>query len=149
MFDNPIDRGQAQARALAFLFGGVEGLKDMFLSLFIYPAARIANSNHYVRACLLFKSNTLLVEIVFVQIHVGCLNDELPSIRHGVPGIDDQVHEDLLDGPPIPAHGPQVVLQPRLDLDSLPDEAFEHFAEVFNGLVDVHRDEFHRMFAGK
>ena len=43
----------------------------------------------------------MLAGVGFVQFHVGGFEGELAAVRHGVAGIEGEVHDDLLDLPGI------------------------------------------------
>ncbi len=72
-----------------------------------------------------------------VQIRVGRLDGEPASPRHSVPGVGDEVHEDLLDLARVGGH----VSEPRIpgnhQGDILPDQPPQHLIHVRDDGIEV------------
>ena len=68
---------------------------------------------------------------------VGDLDDEAAPVRHRVPGVDGEVHEELLDLARIGHDGPQVTSQRSLDLDVVAEQALKHVDQIRDQRADV------------
>ena len=62
-----------------------------------------------------------------------------PPVRHGVPGVQYQVQQDLLDLPRIGLDPFQVLGLDEVEINGRVDQAFEHLAHFRTQLVQVHR----------
>ena len=93
LLDNAIDHGEAQTRALALLLGGKKGLENARSGFFIHasryrspPAARMVPAGP-PGACGIFG----------IQFHITGFNGKFAPLRHGIPGIEGQIDDDLFD----------------------------------------------------
>ena len=64
----------------------------------------------------------MLRGIAFVEIRVGRFHEDAPTTRHGIAGVDRQVHEDLVDLARIRQHGTGARIQVRDDFDVVADQ---------------------------
>jgi hypothetical protein len=65
-----------------------------YLELVSNPEAGIGDGEHHVGTCC---HPEMLAGVVLVQFRVVRLKGQLSATRHGVPRVDDEVHDDLLD----------------------------------------------------
>src|SRR5262249_17468787 len=75
--------------------------------------------------------------IAFVEHDIGGFDGEDSAFRHGVAGVDHQVHEDLLDLAGVGADGAKVGGQHQAEIDVFADEAPEHAAQAGDELVEI------------
>ena len=61
----------------------------------------------------------------------------LPPLRHGIPGVDGQIHEDLLDLPRIGFHVSQGGVSNQRQVDILTDQTSQHLLHVRDEGVQV------------
>lgn len=90
LLDDPIDDRQAQPRALALSLSGEKGLKYASLGGGIHPDPGVTDRQHDVRAR---ASAGMLADVGLVQLDIRSDDGQCPTLRHGVPRIDDQVQE--------------------------------------------------------
>ncbi len=64
---------------------------------------------------------------------------QLPAVQHGVPRVDAQVHQDLLELGPVGVHplGPGPTLDGELDLTA--DQATQQLQPLCDGLVQIQK----------
>ena len=79
----------------------------------------------------------MLARVVFVQFHIRRLDGELAPFRHGVAGIDDEVHQDLLDLSGIGLQPPQLLIKDGDEIDILSDETSEHLSQIVHDGIQV------------
>ena len=65
------------------------------------------------------------------------LQSERASVRHGVAGIHDQIHDDLLDIRFVGENAGKVIGQRATKIDVLSNEAPEHIAQTFHSLIQI------------
>src|SRR5208283_3768496 len=92
LLDDAVDGGEAEAGAFSFFLGGKERLKDAGLGFLVHALAGIGNRDHGIASGL---DKTVFAEVL-AHGNVGALQSELAAFGHGIFGIDDQVHDDLL-----------------------------------------------------
>jgi hypothetical protein len=73
-----------------------------------------------------------------VQLGVGSLNQDLPSLGHGVAGIDREIHNDLLHLAGVRADGAEILRPADDQLDVLADKAGQQPAHFFHDVIQVH-----------
>ena len=101
--DHGEDSGQPQAGSI-FLLGGEEGLEGAFTCLLIHTHARVLDLDHHVVARGR-QGDGEQAQAVDLLLLYGDLQQ--PSVGHGVPGVEAQVHQRLVQLVSIPV-GPQV-----------------------------------------
>ena len=126
LFDNAVHRGEAKPGALQS-FGGIEGLEDVALGVGVHAHAGVADGEHHVVAGLHRHMQT---GVVRVELDVGRLNGQVSALRHGVTGIDRQVHDDLLDLARIGFDGAEIGTWNHDEVNVFADQPGQHF-QVF------------------
>ena len=128
------DRRQAEPRTRSLALRREEWLEDMGHDLPRNAAARVAEDERRVVSgphvgrrrgrpgfeCL-----------------VACLDDHRAAARHGILGVDGEVHQDLLDLRTVGADGPQVGGPAEADIDVLADRAAQDAAEFPDDGIQV------------
>jgi len=79
----------------------------------------------------------VLTSIGIVQLNVRGLDGELPTMGHGVTGIDGQIHDDLLDLARVGAHAPQPRRRHGDQMNVFTDQPLEHPIHVGRDGVEV------------
>src|SRR5580700_9221032 len=95
LLDDAVYRREPEASTFSFFLGGEKWLEDAQLGLFVHTLAGVGYRKHNVKTGL--NVGVFAANILMVQSGVGALDDDFPTIGHGVFGIDHQIHEDLLD----------------------------------------------------
>ena len=96
---NTVER--PEPRALALLLGREERLEDPLARRGVHARAGVGHREHHVGAG---HDAGVSRRVGGVELHVGRLDGQLASPRHGVASVHDEVHQDLLDLPGIGAH---------------------------------------------
>ena len=89
-----VDGSQTQPRSSASFLRCEEGLEDARLHRWAHAGSGVADRQGHIGTRL---EPCLPWCVVLVEIHFGCLDCECAAVRHGVTGVDDEVHDDLLD----------------------------------------------------
>ena len=126
LLDDAVNGGEAEAGALDSL-GGEKRLEDMGLSFGIHAHAGVADGQHHVLARLRWG---VQAGIAFVERDIGGLDGEFAALRHGIAGVDRQIHDDLFDLAGIGAHRAQFRARDHYQIDVFADQPGEQF-EVF------------------
>ena len=106
--DNPVNRGQTQAGSFSHLLGRKKWIEDARHHFRANAGAGVRNADHgegtgwHTR----MRAGTRLVKFDIVR-----LNHQLATVRHGVAGIDGEVHEDLVNLRGVSLHRPQLRIQ--------------------------------------
>ena len=82
-----------------------------------------------------------------VEHHRRGVDRERASLGHGVPGVDDQVHDDLFDLAGVGADACGIVRQPRDEVDVLADDAAQHPFDPADDLVEIEQRRLHDVLA--
>src|SRR3990172_1892047 len=72
-----------------------------------------------------------------VQLGIRGFDGDPPPLRHGIPCIQHQVDDDLLDLPRIRLHSSQPIPRDRHELDVIPDQTAEHLVHVGYDAVQI------------
>ena len=104
-FYDAIYRGQAQACSPAHFFGGKKRFKYAFLGFFVDAHTGIRDRDFNVSAGF----HLIWFEITAVQDDIFSLQKQIPTVGHGLPGIDVKIEQDLLDLSTIDFRRPEVL----------------------------------------
>ncbi len=129
-----VDGRQPQARALARALGGEERLEDAAAGGFVHSDAGVAHRQHDVPA---WYHAGMLEGVGRIDVDIARLDREPAPSRHGIAGIDHEVHHDLLDLASVDAGGVQVGGQTLGEGDVLSDESLEHARQGADDIVQV------------
>ena len=131
LLHDSVHRGQTEARALPLLLRCVERLEDPGQDLLVHAAPVVDDLHGRVSPG---GDRQLPLDERRLQGKVCGGNHQLSAPGHGVPGVDDEIHQDLLDLTRIRANSPWIRGRLRDELDVLPDQAPEHLPDVFHHL---------------
>ena len=87
--------------------------------------------------------------IVRVQLHIPGRNSELASVRHRIAGVDEQVHQDLLDLPWVRLDGPEPLGELIGQNNILADQPPHQRAHLIDQLIQVQDLGSDRLPAGE
>ena len=91
----------------------------------------------------------MLLHVDLVELDVRGLDGQLAALRHGVAGVDGQVHQDLFDLAGVGPHRAQSHGRPDGELDVLADEAREHLAGFFDEVVQVEHPRLQNLLSAE
>ena len=94
LFDNAINRRQAEAGAFANVFRGEKRFKDVAQSRGVHARSRVADTQSHEAAGARLGMG---FGVGGVKVHGFDADGQPPASRHGVTGIDGKVHDDLLN----------------------------------------------------
>ena len=103
--DDAVDRGQPEAGAVALGLGGEEGLEGAVDGGLVHAGAGVGDTQPDVTARPQAGPG---LGVGGVGLQVAGLDAELPAARHGVAGVDGQVHQHLFELAPVGLDGPQL-----------------------------------------
>src|SRR5690606_18046808 len=126
LFDDSKDGRQPEAGAAAYFFGGEEWFEDAGLGRRIHTHPVVGDSEHDVATRSYFDVSG---RVGFVPFDVGRFYGDAPAVRQGVAGVDDQVHQDLLELTWVGAGMPKIRGATQLDIDVLADDPTDHFLD--------------------
>ncbi len=117
-----------------------EGLKHSSGGLLIHAHARVGDRDADKSAGTSIGNGLAVLRVDF---HVLSLDEQVAAGGHGISGIDDQVHEHLLDLPGIGLGGPHPLSQVCGDRDSFADQPASHVGHAFDNLVEIEQIFLH------
>ncbi len=126
LLHNAMDRGKPQARAFAHILGGVERVEYAAKHLRAHPAAGVRHLQADKLARTRFET---LARGGLVEYRQAGGNVNRSAARHGVPGVERQIDEDLFHVPLVRARRRQVRLAIKMQLISLADELAQHLGQ--------------------
>ena len=146
LLDDAVHRGQPQAGSLALLLGGEERLEDPRLRDSVHAEAGVADGEVDVRPGL---HAHVAGRMLFVEIHVGCLDGELASVGHGIAGVHHQIHEDLLDLAWVGPHHAEVRRQHLNIVDVFAENPPQHLFDPSGDLIQVQHHRLQHLLAAE
>src|SRR5271170_290735 len=146
LLDDAVDSGESEAGAFAILLGGEERLEDAGLSFAVHALAGVANGNHDVRAVF---DESIFGVVGIVESDAGGANADFAAVRHGVLGIDHEIHDDLLELSGIGAGAANGRGEAGGEFHVFPDERAQEALHVFDDGVDVDDLEFEKLLAAE
>jgi len=123
LFNNAKYDSKTKARALSLLFGGEEWFEDVSLCFRAHTTSAVAYCNHDVaaRLCRLLQAAVCLLEF-----RIAGLKEKSSAVRRGIPGVNDEVHHDLLHLTGINSHSSESVAWQEAKFDVFRNKVFEH-----------------------
>jgi len=143
LLDDAVDGGQAEPRPLSLFLGGEKRIEKALLRLFVHACPCVAHREHGVRAG---GHHRVAGHVGIVQNHVARFDGDLPSTFDGVPGVHHEVHDHLLDLPPVHLDAPRVRPQHRDQVDVCVDHAPEHLLHAGYDLVQAQNLRLQHLF---
>src|SRR5258708_1003178 len=146
LFDDPVDGGEAQAGTASAFLSGEERLEDLRFSLRVHAGTGVTDSEHHVTSgCHAF----MIAAVASVQIDVGGFEDQFAAVRHGVAGVDHQVHNDLFDLARIGFDRAQATWSHDFDLNIFANQAAKHLVEIENEIIEIDHFWQQHLFAAE
>ncbi len=138
LLEDAVDRRQSQAGSLADFLGGKERLENPLHRMLVHAAAGIGHREPDEAPRPPFG---ILREIGGMELDPVGDDGEPASLRHGVPGIDRQVHHHLLHHAAVGPNGRQILARQEFGRDLLADQAMEHLQEILDHAVELDRPD--------
>ncbi len=107
----------------------------MCLSFCIHSRTGIRDCQENVAA---LPDNGMHSVVGAVQLRIRSLDQEPPSVRHGVPGVDRQIHDHLLHLTGVRTDRAQILRGADDELDVLADQPGQQPAHFFNDVIQIH-----------
>ena len=101
---NAENRGQAQTGAAAHLAGREKRLKNTVAGGGIHAAARVRHRHFHIIARRQVRGTGILGR----KRNIGGLEIQIAAGRHGLPGVDIEIQQDLFDLARVDFHGTEV-----------------------------------------
>ena len=114
---------QAEPGAPAALFGGKERLEQSRLYLRRHAGSGVGDGERHVGTRFHAEVPS---RVVLVEIDVGGLDRQGAALRHGIPRIHRQVHDNLLHLAVIRLDAGQFGAEPQHDAHVFADQSFQH-----------------------
>ena len=91
----------------------------------------------------------MFANIVLVQLNVRGLDDELPAARHGIAGVDGEVHHHLFDLAGIGFDASQPRGERGVQANVLPEKTSQQFVHVADHAIEVEYLGRHHLLAAE
>ncbi len=144
LLDDAIHGSQAKPGSFAQSFGGEERFEDPRACTLVHAHSRVADRKQHVSA-----GPQVGNAIGAFLADVGGLDHQGTAGGHGIPGIDDQIHDNLLDLPRIGPDLPEVVSAASLELDVLADQPTQHLFDTPHHFVQIQDARCHDLFSAE
>jgi hypothetical protein len=72
-----------------------------------------------------------------VEVRVGCLDRQAAAFRHGIAGVDRQVHDHLLDLARVDLHKSEIGGTGQAQFHVLPNQTTQQFLQIPRDAVEV------------
>ncbi len=132
VFDDAVDRCKTQPRAFSHVLCREKGDEDLLTGRGIHTHPGIGHRNLYVSSrCTRERSTVFCVESDVLGLDV-----EVPTVRHGLPGVHIEIEKCLPYLSLVTFHGPQVFMVLSVN-SNLPLGAAKHSVLVFDEGVKV------------
>ena len=136
---------KAEARAFRLVLGGEERFEDMGQSFLIHAAARVLDGKHDVAAAFEIETG----RSGFFEMYICGLDLELSAFRHRIQGVDDEIHQHLLDLAFVGFDAPESVAEIEEQIDVFADERLKHDVHVADDGIQVEYLRLENLFATK
>src|SRR5581483_6086463 len=93
LFHDAIDGGEAESCAFADFFGGKERFKNPVHRFAVHAATCVGHAQSHGGT---HARIGVLLSIGGIDVHGGGGDEELAAFGHGIPGVDGEIHDDLL-----------------------------------------------------
>ena len=146
LFDDPVDRRESKAGALADFFGGEKRLEDLLYNVGWNAGPGVADFNQNI----IGSGHAFVCEVfAFRGRNIGRAQGELSAVRHGIAGVDREVHNDLLELRNIDLHRPQVAAVNGFQHHLLADQPLKQHPEIAQDFAEIEHLRPQRLLARK
>jgi hypothetical protein len=104
LFHDVGDDGKPEAGSFSLALRSEEWLEDLRLGGGVHAAAIVTDCDHNV---LLVSRSAVRRLLARVKFRVLSFDEDVTAVWHGIAGVDDQIHDDLLDLVLIASHESQ------------------------------------------
>ena len=139
LFYDAIHRGEAEAGALAFFFGGEKWFENSGLRFLVHAHSGVAHGEHDVVAR---TDKGLSAAMIFIDHDIFRLHGQFSAIGHCVFSVDHEVHQYLFELPGIGARVRRLGRQSGMELDIFADQRPQQALHIFYHRIDVNDLEF-------
>ena len=146
LLDDAVDRGQPQAGSLPHLLGGEKRFEDLVEGFLVHAAAVVAYGQQHI---LPGDKPRVIGAVGLVEGGVFRFDGDLADSGDGVPGVDAQIGQDLVDLGGVHLDRPQVRARQPGEIDVLADQPPQHLEHALHGLVQVEHLGGDGLLAGK
>jgi len=146
LFYDGVGGGQAEPRTLTSRLRCEEWLKDARSDFGADADSGIADSEDHIRSG---HNVEMIACIEGIDVNVGSLDRKGAAIGHGIPRVDNQVHDDLLDLAGVGKDIAEIGSEDRLQFDVFRKQASEHLIKVAQQLVKVEYLRLNLLFPAK
>ncbi len=144
--DDPVHGGQPEAGSLALRLGGEERLEDPLDDLLRYPYPGVTDLEADVAA---WREVGPVGCVCFVHVRVGGLQGQYPAALHGIPGVNRDVDQHLLDLAAVGQHRAEIRRQAGDQLDMLTERADKQLLQVGDHVIEAEHARLDHFAAGE
>ena len=87
--------------------------------------------------------------VSFIKGHIGCFDGDFAAMRHGIAGVDHQIHQNLLNLGGVYFYRSQTRGQGCFEIYIFANHAAKHFVKIGDNLIEVYDLRFNNLFAAK
>src|SRR5262249_22569858 len=87
--------------------------------------------------------------VLFMQVDLACFNREFAASRHGIAGVDYEVHDDLFDLIRVCLNLAASSFRKNREFDVFADQPAEHLDHFFYAVVDVKNPRLNDLLSTK
>ncbi len=146
LFDHAVYGGQTQTGSFAGFFGREKRLENFVHGFGVYAAAIVADDQDHM---ITRQASRVVDRVLFVKGRCIGLYGDLAHIVDGVPGVDAEIGQNLVDLSGIDSDRPDRVARQPFQGDILSDEALEQTYHAGDGSIEVENFGRYGLFAGK
>src|SRR5581483_2523011 len=107
--------------------GGEKWFENMSRCGCIHSAAGVADRKHHVLAG---HNLGVGMGVRLSEVHIAGFDNELSALRHSIPGIDYEIHDDLLDFSGIGFDAAALGIGNNDEFDLFAERALQHVTEI-------------------
>jgi len=132
VLDRAVGHRQPQAGPLPLWLGGEEWIEGMLLHVVVHPFARVPDTNQRLGQQLVIHGRGTIQKIL----QMGLADEGQRSLaRHGIRGVEADVHQHVVDLSRIPHDGGELRVQAGFDVDALVQGPFEDLGALDEDVV--------------
>jgi len=135
LFDNTVDRGKAEAGAFRAILSGKKRFEHALSSGFVDTSAAVGNGKKNIRQEGR-RSGRQIERRVIVR-NVCRAEKKAAAERHGIAGIDDQIHDYLFDLSRVGFDELEITFENELKIDILADQAAKKAFHFKNDGIEI------------